>query len=76
MEELNSHLPEQIRVMGESVQLLSERFTFPSWCLLSCISLLAIKRVTKGFNSKDACSSRVYEYLLPTYAFAPLEVSF
>ena len=31
--------------------------------------------MTKMFNSKLACSSRTYEYLLPTYAFAPYAVS-
>ena len=36
---------------------------------------IGIKRVTKGFNSKNACTSRVYEYLLPTYAVSPLEVN-
>jgi tRNA U38,U39,U40 pseudouridine synthase TruA len=29
--------------------------------------------VTKSFNSKTACTSRVYEYLMPTYAYAPFE---
>ena len=39
------------------------------------VLLKDIKRVTKKFNSKRACTSRVYEYLLPTYTFAPPEVS-
>ena len=35
---------------------------------------LGIKRVTKGFDSKINCSGRTYEYLLPTFAFAPIEM--
>lgn len=34
------------------------------------IRVFAIKRVTKGFNSKDQCSARTYTYTLPTIAFA------
>ncbi|XP_053407553.1 pseudouridylate synthase 1 homolog [Mercenaria mercenaria] len=30
-------------------------------------------RTTNGFNSKNHCSGRTYIYLLPTYAFAPVE---
>jgi len=32
-----------------------------------------IKRVTKGFDSKNYCDSRTYCYVAPTFAFAPLE---
>lgn len=32
-------------------------------------------RTTNGFNSKNHCSGRTYIYLLPTYAFAPVEVN-
>ncbi|CAI8028525.1 tRNA pseudouridine synthase A [Geodia barretti] len=35
------------------------------------IRIMGLRRATKTFNSKTACSSRTYEYLLPTYAFAP-----
>lgn len=35
------------------------------------IRVFALKRVTKGFNSKDQCSARTYTYTLPTIAFAP-----
>lgn len=45
-EEINSFLPEEIRVFG-------------------------IKRVTKGFNSKNKCDARTYVYTLPSFAFAP-----
>uniref|UniRef100_A0A2K5J6E9 Pseudouridine synthase I TruA alpha/beta domain-containing protein n=1 Tax=Colobus angolensis palliatus TaxID=336983 RepID=A0A2K5J6E9_COLAP len=33
-------------------------------------SLLGLKRVTGGFNSKNRCDARTYCYLLPTFAFA------
>ncbi|XP_058797806.1 pseudouridylate synthase 1 homolog [Phymastichus coffea] len=35
------------------------------------IKVFAIKRVTKGFNSKSQCDARTYSYTLPTFAFAP-----
>jgi tRNA pseudouridine38-40 synthase len=35
------------------------------------IHVLAIKRTTKGFNSKSSCDARTYSYMLPTFAFAP-----
>lgn len=33
------------------------------------IRLFAVKRVTKGFNSKDQCDARTYTYTLPTVSF-------
>jgi tRNA pseudouridine38-40 synthase len=33
------------------------------------IKVFAVKRVTKGFNSKTTCDARSYSYTLPTYAF-------
>lgn len=35
------------------------------------IKVFSIKRVTKGFNSKNSCSARTYSYTLPTFALAP-----
>ena len=35
------------------------------------IRVQALKRVTKSFDSRHHCSGRTYEYLIPTYAFAP-----
>ncbi len=35
------------------------------------IRVIAVKRVTGGFDARHACSGRTYEYLLPTYALAP-----
>ena len=35
------------------------------------IRVMSVKRVTKGFNCHCACVARTYEYLMPTYAFAP-----
>uniref|UniRef100_A0A182U518 Pseudouridylate synthase 1 homolog n=1 Tax=Anopheles melas TaxID=34690 RepID=A0A182U518_9DIPT len=37
------------------------------------IRVYAVKRVTKGFNSKTNCDARTYTYTLPTIAFAPNE---
>ncbi|EDS31663.1 tRNA pseudouridine synthase A [Culex quinquefasciatus] len=34
------------------------------------IRVFAVKRVTKGFNSKSNCDARTYTYTLPTVAFA------
>lgn len=34
------------------------------------IRVFAVKRVTKGFNSKDQCNARTYTYTLPTIALA------
>lgn len=31
--------------------------------------MFAVKRVTKGFNSKSTCDARSYSYTLPTYTF-------
>ena len=39
------------------------------------IGVMTMKRVTRGFSSKDACNARTYEYLMPTYAFAPFRLS-
>ena len=36
-----------------------------------CIRLITMTRVAKRFNSKLQCESRIYEYLLPTFLFAP-----
>jgi tRNA U38,U39,U40 pseudouridine synthase TruA len=36
------------------------------WCL-------GIQKVTKRFDSKNAANARTYMYLMPTFAFAPLE---
>lgn len=33
------------------------------------IRVFAVKRVTKGFNSKENCDFRTYSYTLPTFAF-------
>lgn len=38
------------------------------------IHVLAVKRATKGFNSKSSCDARTYSYILPTFAFAPSNV--
>ncbi|OXU29479.1 hypothetical protein TSAR_012937 [Trichomalopsis sarcophagae] len=35
------------------------------------IRVFAIKRVTKGFNSKSQCDARTYSYTMPTFALAP-----
>jgi len=35
------------------------------------IRVFDVVRTTKGFNSKNQCSGRKYEYLLPTFLFRP-----
>ncbi|XP_014666393.1 PREDICTED: tRNA pseudouridine synthase A, mitochondrial-like [Priapulus caudatus] len=37
------------------------------------IRVLGYKRVTQGFNAKLNCSGRTYMYVLPTFAFAPVD---
>ncbi|XP_060582562.1 pseudouridylate synthase 1 homolog [Ruditapes philippinarum] len=37
------------------------------------IRVFEVVRTTNGFNSKDHCCGRTYIYILPTYAFAPVE---
>ncbi|KAK4009375.1 tRNA pseudouridine synthase A isoform X2 [Daphnia magna] len=39
-----------------------------------CVQVLATRKVTAGFNSKTACDSRSYAYVMPTFAFASKEV--
>lgn len=34
------------------------------------IKVFCVRRVTKGFNSKEQCDARTYTYTLPTIAFA------
>jgi tRNA pseudouridine38-40 synthase len=35
--------------------------------------VFSIKKVTGGFNSKWACDGRTYAYILPTFAFVPVD---
>lgn len=37
------------------------------------LSFLGVKRVAASFNSKNNCDARTYIYILPTYAFCPVE---
>lgn len=37
------------------------------------IMIFGVKRVTKGFNSKEKCDARTYTYTLPTISFADHE---
>lgn len=37
------------------------------------IRVVGLKRATRGFDAKNACSHRTYEYLLPTFAFGGIE---
>ncbi|XP_011871259.1 PREDICTED: tRNA pseudouridine synthase A, mitochondrial-like isoform X1 [Vollenhovia emeryi] len=39
------------------------------------IRVFGIKRVTKGFNSKNQCDARTYRYIIPSFAFAPEDQS-
>lgn len=40
------------------------------------IRVFGVKRVTKGFNSKNRCDARTYRYVIPTFAFAPEDPNF
>lgn len=44
--------------------------------LPSDIKIFAVKRVTKGFNSKSTCDARTYSYTLPTYALTKHDEEF
>ncbi|XP_076646896.1 pseudouridine synthase 1 [Halictus rubicundus] len=35
------------------------------------IRVFGVKRVTKGFNSKNQCDARTYRYVIPTFSLAP-----
>ncbi|CAF0949455.1 unnamed protein product [Adineta steineri] len=37
------------------------------------IRMFGVKRVAASFNSKNSCDARTYIYILPTYAFCPVE---
>ena len=39
------------------------------------IRVFAVKRVTKSFDARHACSGRMYEYLLPTYTLDPYHLT-
>ncbi len=39
------------------------------------IRVMAVKRVTKSFDSHHGCTGRMYEYILPTYALAPYHLT-
>lgn len=55
--------------LPESVDLVDINKELPEQ-----IRVMAIRRVTKGFNSKGNCDARTYSYTLPTFAFAPHEM--
>ncbi|XP_043261982.1 tRNA pseudouridine synthase A [Colletes gigas] len=40
------------------------------------IRVFGIRRVTKGFNSKNQCDARTYRYVIPTFALAPEDPNF
>ncbi|XP_076181208.1 pseudouridine synthase 1 [Ptiloglossa arizonensis] len=40
------------------------------------IKVFGVKRVTKGFNSKNQCDGRTYRYVIPTFALAPEDPNF
>ncbi len=37
------------------------------------IRIFGFKKVTKSFDSKNNCDGRTYTYILPTFAFCPIE---
>lgn len=62
---VNEQLPKQIRMFGNNEKLVFHIYhQYPS---------LGFKRVAASFNSKNSCDARTYIYILPTYAFCPIE---
>ena len=39
------------------------------------IRVFDMRRVTKRFDAKQQCNARSYQYMSPTFAFAPLETT-
>ncbi|GFR26932.1 tRNA pseudouridine synthase A [Trichonephila clavata] len=37
------------------------------------IRVVGVRRVTQSFDAKIACDARTYSYMIPTFAFAPLD---
>jgi tRNA pseudouridine(38-40) synthase len=37
------------------------------------IRIMGLKKVTKGFDCKGSCDARTYMYMIPSFAFTPLE---
>ena len=60
---VNEQLPKQIRMFGTVKTIVFFEITF----------ILGVKRVAASFNSKNSCDARTYIYILPTYAFCPVE---
>ncbi len=64
-EVVNEQLPKQIRMFGKFYLDPFEPIFNPF--------ILGVKRVAASFNSKNSCDARTYMYILPTYAFCPIE---
>jgi tRNA pseudouridine38-40 synthase len=64
-EVVNEQLPKQIRMFG--------KFYFDAFETIFNRFILGVKRVAASFNSKNSCDARTYMYILPTYAFCPIE---
>lgn len=54
----------RIFILAETVDIDALNKDLPS-----DIKVFAVKKVTKGFNSKSTCDARTYSYTLPTYTF-------
>ena len=65
---VNEQLPKQIRMFGKSIRSGRNDHHLPSDLFCS-----GVKRVAASFNSKNNCDARTYIYILPTYAFCPVE---
>ena len=53
---------------GATMDALRERINAK---LPDTVRVLGIRRVTNGFNAKQQCDRRLYEYVLPVFAFNP-----
>ncbi|XP_032688985.1 tRNA pseudouridine synthase A isoform X2 [Odontomachus brunneus] len=53
-----------------SLKLQNPDKTIINQFLPDVIRVFGIKRVTKGFNSKNQCDARTYRYIIPSFTFA------
>ena len=53
---------------------LKELIPFINEQLPPSIRVFGMIRVTKGFDSKNQCGARTYQYITPSFAFAPSEM--
>lgn len=63
LKKINENLPKDIRVLGNKKKKKNNKQNS------NTKDSLDIMRVARGFNPKNYCGARTYEYLMPTKAF-------